>query len=207
MKRFIIMSLFTLLASGFLVSCGSTTVSEDTQNGGQTGSETGNNDVDEQEPDEDEPTDSSDSHSLTYTLNGESIEETAIMTKSDEQPFSIAVLPGYTLVAEEPGKDVLYADDHDEIFMRIEVLSDDMDWEYIQTQTVDQLSAVSDDITITESSEEVGIEAAVKFEASADGNTVTSIVKKGVYKVTMFTNPDQDYRDAFLQMAKTITVE
>lgn len=54
----------------------------------------------------------------TETDSGEL--EGAVETASDEQDFSMQVLPGYTLTSEEPGKDSLYAEEDDAVFMRIE---------------------------------------------------------------------------------------
>ncbi|WP_301108152.1 hypothetical protein [Sporosarcina sp.] len=44
----------------------------------------------------------------------------AVETKSDEQNYSIMVIPGYTLTSEEPGRDSLYSKDDGATFMRIE---------------------------------------------------------------------------------------
>lgn len=44
----------------------------------------------------------------------------AVETNSDEQDYSIMVIPGYTLTSEEPGRDSLYAEDDSATFMRIE---------------------------------------------------------------------------------------
>ena len=45
---------------------------------------------------------------ISYSYNGESEEETAIWTKSDNQAFGLYILPTYELTAEEPNKDILY---------------------------------------------------------------------------------------------------
>lgn len=46
----------------------------------------------------------------------------AVETKSDEQDYSVMVLPGYTLTSEEPGRDSLYLDEDGNQFMRIEAM-------------------------------------------------------------------------------------
>ena len=42
---------------------------------------------------------------ITYSYNGESKQENAIWTKSDNQAFGLYILPTYELSAEEPNKD------------------------------------------------------------------------------------------------------
>lgn len=67
---------------------------------------------------ESETTDGKDSGQQTETDS--SVLEGAVETASDEQDFSLQVLPGYKLTSEEPGKDSLYAEEDDAVFMRIE---------------------------------------------------------------------------------------
>ncbi|PAK74401.1 hypothetical protein, partial [Micrococcus luteus] len=70
------------------------------------------------------------------------MEETAVLEKSDNQNYSMYVLPSYELTAEEPNKDVLYLTDNDQVFMRIELLPEDTDWEMAEENAKSQLTAV-----------------------------------------------------------------
>ena len=64
---------------------------------------------------------------ISYTLNGETKKETAQLTKSDNQNFSLYVLPNFELTAEEPYKDLLFLSEDDTNSMRIEILPADTD--------------------------------------------------------------------------------
>ncbi|WP_243298763.1 hypothetical protein [Bacillus litorisediminis] len=158
-----------------------------------------------EEPDAD-TNEEENSKTLTYTFNGSEVSETASLISSPEQPYSLSVLPGFTLDSEEPGKDVLYLNDDSSIFMRIELIDKTVNIEQLIQTTTDQLAVVTDVVNHDESSENVELPDAIKLEASNNEQTVTSYIKKGDFqwKITMFTTPSSDYRDAFLEMAKTI---
>lgn len=140
---------------------------------------------------------------LTYMLNGESKEEMAVLKTSDNQPFSLYVLPPFELSAEEPGKDVLLLKDNDKIFMRIELLPTDVDWAATEQNVKDQLSSISANIS------DPGLEISngSGYEVTSDSEVVTAVLlkdEKAPVRLTMFTTKDADYRNAFLEMAKTI---
>lgn len=140
---------------------------------------------------------------LTYMLNGESKEEMAVLKTSDNQPFSLYVLPQFELSAEEPGKDVLLLKDNDKIFMRIELLPADVDWAATEQNVKEQLSSISTNIS------DPGLEIGngLGYEVTSDSEVVTAVLlkdEKAPVRLTMFTTKDADYRNAFLEMAKTI---
>jgi hypothetical protein len=140
---------------------------------------------------------------LQYLLNNESKEDTAFLKKSDNQPFSLYVLPNFELSAEEPGKDVVLLSENDKIYMRIELLSDDVDWAKAEEDAKAFLNAISDSIT----EPELNINNGLSYEVTSGNDVVTAVLlkdEKAPVRLTMFTTKDADYRHAFLEMAKTI---
>lgn len=140
---------------------------------------------------------------LTYMFNGESKEEKASLKTSDNQPFSLYVLPQFELSAEEPGKDVLLLKDNDKIFMRIELLPTDVDWAATEENVKAQLSSISESIT----DPGLPIDNGSAYEVTSNDGVVTAVLlkdKNTPVRLTMFTTKDADYRNAFLEMAKTI---
>ncbi len=166
-------SLFTLLlAVSLLAACGSTKKEQNAGNDtvdGQEKTETvgdGKNkqvnaeqenqtpdgqDQTEKELGEDNEENGSDNvrlleQNLTYQMNGQEKEETAFLKESDNQDFSLYVLPGYELTGEEPQKDVLYLKEKDTLFMRIELLPADADLNVEIETAKSQLESVSSEI-------------------------------------------------------------
>ncbi|WP_034302064.1 hypothetical protein [Bacillus cihuensis] len=143
---------------------------------------------------------------LKFKVNGVEKEETAFLKNSDNQPFSLYVLPEFELTAEEPNKDVLFLTGQDEVFMRIEHYPADVNWDEIEADAKTQLTAVSETITPVDASQH-SLDNAVVYEAVNGNDIVSSVLfkdEKNQSKITIFTNKDHDYRDAFIQMGKTI---
>ncbi|KRF67949.1 hypothetical protein ASG99_00260 [Bacillus sp. Soil768D1] len=140
---------------------------------------------------------------LQYTSNGEAKEETAFLKNSDNQPFSLYVLQQYKLSAEEPGKDIVFLTTDDSIFMRIELLTGDVNWDEVEENVQTQLKSLSE--TIEDPA--LDVDNGSGFEVVRGDDVITSILLKGEkspVRLTMFTKRNQDYRDAFLEMAKTL---
>ncbi|WP_432359714.1 hypothetical protein [Sporosarcina sp. UB5] len=138
----------------------------------------------------------------------------AVLTESDEQAFAMEVLPGFTLTSEEPGRDVLYANDEPRAFMRIETQpTEDGTYEYLLENVQDVLKAASNGEApeqlmnvFTEASQK-GIEKAKAFKVNTETGPVTGVVfeKNGmVVRLTLFDNLDEKYKDDFLNMGQTI---
>lgn len=140
---------------------------------------------------------------LQYTSNGEAKEETAFLKNSDNQPFSLYVLRQYKLSAEEPGKDIVFLTTDDSIFMRIELLTGDVNWDEVEENVQTQLKSLSE--TIEDPA--LDVDNGSGFEVVKGDDVITSILlksEKSPVRLTMFTKRNQDYRDAFLEMAKTL---
>jgi hypothetical protein len=147
---------------------------------------------------------------ISYTLNGESKQETAKLTKSDNQNFSLYVLPKFELTAEEPYKDLLFLSENDAISMRIEILPADTDLESLKNDTLTQLKVVNENVqTLDPPNDEFLQNATIMESSNNNGEVVTAYLldqKDSVIKLTLFTKNQSDYRDAFIQMAKTIQI-
>ena len=140
---------------------------------------------------------------LQYTINGEAKEKTAFLKKSDNQPFSLYVLQQFRLRAEEPGKDIVFLTEDDSIYMRIELLKADVNWDEVEKNVQAQLKSISE--TIRDPS--LDVEGGTGFEVESGDDVITSILlkdEKSPVRLTIFTKKDRDYRDAFLEMAKTL---
>lgn len=147
---------------------------------------------------------------LSYTLNGDTKEETAFLKHSDNQGFSIYILPEYELTAEEPNKDVVMLTSNGEIFMRIEILPKDVNWDTTVQTAVEQLQAVSSEVTELPPPNNEFFKDSKVYEAKENGDVISSYVAKnseGVIKLTIFTKDTADYRDSFIKMAETILNE
>ncbi|WP_286137280.1 hypothetical protein [Bacillus sp. 7894-2] len=147
---------------------------------------------------------------MTYSVEGETKEDTAFLKHSDNQSYSMYVLPEYELTAEEPNKDVLYLTENDQIFMRIELLPDDADWDMIEENTKAQLEAVSENVQTSKAPSDDFYKDASVMRAEGNGEKVSAYLVKNddlSLKLTLFNKEDADHEDAFLQMAKTIMKE
>lgn len=146
--------------------------------------------------------------SLTYQSDGQMKEETAFLKKSDNQDFSLYVLPSFDLRAVEPFNDEIYVKENDQFFMRINVLpKDGTDRnELIQNATA-ELQAVSEHVETLEPPNDTFFEDATVMKASINGEVVTKYIiemPESIVKLSLFTTEDTDHEDAMLQMAKTL---
>ncbi|MCG3087430.1 hypothetical protein [Sporosarcina cyprini] len=132
---------------------------------------------------------------------------------SDEQNYSMQILPGFTLTAEEPGRDVLYSDKNSEAFMRIETKPNDGesydDWvansqELVKASTEEDVQNVTDANLLPAGD---GIENAVAFNSKSDEVSTTGVVfVKGdlLVRLTIFDTPEEDLGADFIKMGQTI---
>ncbi|PLS16458.1 hypothetical protein CVD28_15320 [Bacillus sp. M6-12] len=143
---------------------------------------------------------------LQFSINGETKEATAFLKKSENQNYSLYVLPEYELTGEEPNKDLLFFKESENISMRIELLPEDVDWALAEETARTQLQATSETITAP-TDPKLAISNGVALEA-ASGDELTNIFlikdAKNPVKLTIFTTKNADHRQAFLEMGKTI---
>ena len=160
-------------------------------------------------PAQDEEGSPASEQTLSYSFNGEAKEEQVFLKKSDNQDFSLYVLPGYELTAEEPYNDIIFLKENDRIFMRISILPADSDMNSLKENTTEQLQVVNETVQTLTPPDDEFLQNAIIMEASNNGEIVTSyLIKKqeSIIKLTLFTTEQTDYRDALIQMAKTLKV-
>ncbi|MBS4193787.1 hypothetical protein [Lederbergia citri] len=144
---------------------------------------------------------------ITYEVNKETKEDTAFLKSSDNQDYSLYILPEFELTAEEPNKDVLYLKENDRHFMRIEILPSETNMDDAVATMKEQLTAVNSEVTQLEAKDSQWLENAHIYQAEKDGEIVTAyLLKKDdlLLKLTVFTTKDENYLDPFLKMAETI---
>ena len=139
----------------------------------------------------------------------------AVETKSDEQDYSMMVIPGYNLVSEEPGRDSLLLDENNEVFMRIEtVVKDDESYtfdEYYDNMQ-DLLMASSDGAAPTDLTDESDLPqtngTAVKgSEVESTEGYIRGYVmdlEEKLVRVTIYSAEDDEHIEEFKEMAATI---
>lgn len=148
---------------------------------------------------------------LTYQSGGSEQAGQAMLTESDEMDYSIYVLDGYQLTSEEPSKDVLYWNEDEQVFMRIETFGSDADYTMLTEQMIGSLeydggeaSDVSGEYSLAESS---GIEELVirQLETGEGLTTGAVFMKDGMtVRLTVFDKPEADQTGALLSMGSTI---
>jgi len=139
----------------------------------------------------------------------------ATLVKSDEQAFSMYILPSYKLTSEEPGKDVLYSETDESIFMRVETLpKEDGTYDYLDENMLTILNASSVGDTPIQLSEAGalpsgdGITNVKAYTVKAETGPVTGILfERGnlIVRLTIFDSAEAKYYKELLQMGETIT--
>ena len=145
---------------------------------------------------------------LSYEINGDVKEETAFLRESDNQGFSLYVLPEYELTGEEPQKDILYFKENDSQFMRIELLPSDTSVDEAAEMAKVQLESVSPEVKQAEpGQDDEWLKDAAIYSASNDEDKVSAYLipkKDWLLKLTIFTSANRQMEDPFLKMAETI---
>lgn len=139
----------------------------------------------------------------------------AVETKSDEQDYSMKVLPGYTLTSEEPGRDSLYLDEDGKIFMRIETMPKDETYTFdeLYTNLEELLEASSDGEMPVEVTDEANLPQHDDFkqvkgaEVDSDEGYFKGYVMERedkLIRVTIYANEKDEHVEELTQMASTI---
>ncbi|ATP39164.1 chemotaxis protein [Solibacillus sp. R5-41] len=151
---------------------------------------------------------------ITYTSNGQKVEQEVQTSSSEQSGYSIQHLDSYALVAEEPGKDSLYFKEDDALSMGIEVVNKtEASFEDVKTSAMDTIAAIAPegkynelDLTKTLKNQK-GILHSVGYETILEADKVTIVVfehESKLIKLTIYDTPEADLTDAFLQMGLTI---
>ena len=153
---------------------------------------------------------------LTYLVNEEVKEDTAKLTNSDEQNYSLYKLDGYSLTGEEPNKDSLYLDENPAVFMRVETISkDDASYEIIAENMSETIAAVSvgkEPVQIAKDKlpQSEGIVNPIGFQTTFELGTVSGYVfEQGnlIVRLSIFDQKSVNLTDAFLKMGETVAAK
>jgi len=148
--------------------------------------------------------------SIQYQLNGETKEATATLQTSDNLHYSMYVLPEFELTAEEPNQDVVYLTEDGNTFMRIQYLSPDTDWKMAEETMKTQLASLNEEVETIQVPDDEFFKDCTAMKASKNGEIMTGYLIKNAkqpMQLTIFTNEEADYSDAFVQMGKTIIAD
>jgi hypothetical protein len=153
---------------------------------------------------------------LTYLVNEEVKEDTAKLTDSDEQNYSLYKLDGYTLTGEEPNKDSLYLDENPAVFMRVETISkDDASYQIIADNMVETIAAVSvgkEPVEIAKDKlpQGEGVLNPIGYETTFELGTVSGYVfEQGnlIVRLSIFDQQSVNLTDSFLKMGETVAAK
>jgi hypothetical protein len=194
------------LCSLILAACGANETSTESTTSGETTSQNEQKSSDSNAANEGNDLERKQEQPMKVVVNGKEVEQTAFLQNSDNQGYSMYVLPDYELSAEEPYKDILFVKEHDDVSMRIELLEDSLDFSQEEESMKSHLKAISSDVVQPEE-EYFKLENSVAYQASNEEETVTTVLIKdpvNPLKLTMFTKQGQDHKQTFMEMAKTI---
>ena len=207
--------LFIAIATVLLLTaCGTSDSGKDSTNGKPEGTVDKNATEEGIEDSEEQSTDAEDTNPEGNNTTTSNQIKDAQLTDSDAQDYSIYLLPSYKLTSEEPGRDILYVEENDSIFMRIETIeAEEGAYEFAVENIVEVLKASSEGSTPEEFTDAdllptgPGIENAKGFSVNSETGPVTGLVfnQNGiVVKITIFDSPKAEHYEKFLQMAETI---
>ncbi|ARD49141.1 hypothetical protein SporoP37_13790 [Sporosarcina sp. P37] len=203
----------SLAASALLAACGTSDPDKDQE---------GNADSAVEEPaapaedTEDNTSSEGDAEADSNTETNEDALKDAVETQSDEQDYSMMVLPGYKLTSEEPGRDSLYLEENSELFMRIETMpkgEESYTFDELYENTKELLAASSDGESVTDITDETelpqseGILSVKGAKAeSAEGYFTGYVMEREdkLVRVTIYAAEDNEHAEDFKEMAATI---
>ena len=196
MKK-VISILSVLLLTLLIVACGSS--EKETSNDDQVTDSTNNSEANGSEEKEN------------------SSEATGTSVDSDNQEYSISVLDGYELTAEEPNKDLLFNKENEEQSMRIEVYNaSEVNMADVTNELVETVKASNSEGNVTEITDNSivpsgkQIEDVKSYKAEIpDGNNVYgyTFLQDGLgVKLTVFDTAESPAIEDFIKMANTIKI-
>lgn len=150
---------------------------------------------------------------LTYSVEKEVKEDTAILTESNEQNFSLYKLDGFSLKGDEPSMDSLYLDDNPAVFMKVETISkDEASVEIIAKNMKESIASVSINKELIEIGKDKlpqgeGVLNTSGFQTTFELGTVSGYVfEQGnlIVRLTIFDQKSVNLTDAFLKMGETV---
>lgn len=209
MKKKILFTPAILAAGILLAACGTAELAEEEPeavNPVETPDET--DDTDTQET---ETTEESNVAEETENTSGDSHDvPDGELVMSDQQAYQMYVLDGYAFTAEEPNRDVVFLEENDAVFMRIETYyPSDISFENLAANTEDTVQASNPDAEVQEFTgfDSSSYRQSAAFEVETAEGHVTGIAFEGdniIVRVTIFDHSTVEARDDFIEMAQTI---
>ncbi|WP_078555308.1 hypothetical protein [Bacillus alkalicellulosilyticus] len=143
---------------------------------------------------------------ITFDIEGELHEESGFLRQNDNNTYSLYVLEGYDLVAEEPNKDVIIGP-NDDMFARIEV-AEGGNIETLKNTIKETALAVDKDAFINDTFHPTPfLEGAVWYKAYSGDVVVNYILitsKKHPIILTLQTPREGEYYHRLMAMVETI---
>ena len=145
---------------------------------------------------------------ISYVQNNETYSAPTNFTTSSEQPFGLEVMDGFTLVAEEPGKDQLIFDDNPTVTMAIETfMLGELTYDDLFTRAMEKAGALGEMSPIEELPLGNNISNIAAFKVDVNGEQIVVMALETPSLLAQFTIMDtaeEKYLDAMMQMAATI---
>lgn len=215
MKKNILLLCAICMSLFLLVACGTAdeTNDEKTPND-EANTEVENKNENEKNTDEmtnDEGNQSAQDEAKTITYDSKEQTITKETTLIEEETYTIEVAEGFEFTNEEPGKDLIFYKENDQISMRIEVVSvNDSTYEHIVTNTEELMAAINEQFESYDIQHYIEgndtIEKAVAYKATYEEDEVIGVVYEKddlIVRLTIF-DQDEELKDALIQMGLTI---
>lgn len=153
---------------------------------------------------------SKETNTITYVSKEQEI--TKDTTLIDEETYQMRIAEGFDFTNEEPGKDLIFYKENDQISMRIEVFStNDSTYDQVVSNTEEYMAAVNEQFKSVDIQnyikENKKIEKAVAYQAMYENEEVLGIVlekENVIVRLTIFDQEDYDLKDALIKMGLTI---
>lgn len=145
---------------------------------------------------------------VTYTQNNETYSAPTNFTTSSEQPYGLEVMDGFTLVAEEPGKDQLLYSGSEGSSMTIETfMLGETTYDDLFASAMEKAGSLGEVAPIEDLPMSDNIANIAAFEVNINGEYVVVIALETPTILAQFTLMDtaeRKFLDAMMQMAVTI---
>jgi outer membrane biogenesis lipoprotein LolB len=137
-------------------------------------------------------------------------------TTSPEQDYEIALAEGFTLTAEEPGRDMVAYEANEQISMRIETFSkDETNYEEMAQQTESTVGVTAPDgqyqpydiKNLIEKNKEIQHAAGYIVTFAEDEEQVVTVIyekESKIVRLTVFDRTSSEVTDALLEMGLTV---
>lgn len=148
------------------------------------------------------------SSEITYMQNGNVQTAPTNFLTSAEQPFGLEVMNGFTLVAEEPGKDQLIYDADARITMAIETYTlGEITYDELFNSALEEAGTLGEASPIEELPYHDNIANIAAFDVTIDNEKVVVMAietPSTLAKFTIYDTLETDLTQAMIQMAATI---